>query len=57
MFAYIGQNKGSFTAHYVGFGPASLVLYGGVFFLRSLRNFELTTREVGLLSGDTIVSL
>ena len=57
VFAYIGQNKGSFTAHYVGFGLLALVLYALMSWAPAffLRNFELTTREVGLYLGTLVL--
>ncbi|MCF7981862.1 MAG: MFS transporter, partial [Pseudomonadales bacterium] len=57
VFAYIGQNKGSFTAHYVGFGLLALVLYALMSWAPAffLRNFELTTREVGLYLGSLVL--
>ena len=57
VLSYIGQNKGSFTAHYVGFGLLALVLYALMSWAPAffLRNFELTTREVGLYLGTLVL--
>jgi len=57
VFSYIGRNKSSFTAHYVGFGLLALVLYALMSWAPAffLRNFELTTREVGLYLGTLVL--
>lgn len=57
VLGYIGQNKGSFTAHYVGFGLLALVLYALMSWAPAffLRNFEMSTREVGLYLGTLVL--
>lgn len=57
VLGYIGKNKGSFSAHYVGFGLLSLVLYALMSWAPAffLRNYELTTRDVGLYLGTLVL--
>jgi MFS family permease len=57
VLSYIGQNKRTFTAHYVGFGLLALVLYALMSWAPAflLRNFELSTRNVGLYLGILVL--
>jgi len=57
LFAYIGDNKKTFIAHYVGFGVLALVLYALMSWAPAylLRNFELTTRQVGIYLGSIVL--
>jgi len=57
LFAYIGDNKKTFIAHYVGFGLLALVLYALMSWAPAylLRNFELTTRQVGIYLGSIVL--
>jgi MFS family permease len=54
---YISEHKRTFTSHYVGFGLLSLVLYALMSWAPAyfLRNFEMTTREVGLYLGSIVL--
>ena len=58
VFAYIGKNKGAFSAHYVGFGLLALVLYALMSWAPAflLRNYELTTRDVGIYLGTLVLA-
>ncbi len=57
VFAYIGKNKGAFSAHYLGFGLLALVLYALMSWAPAflLRNYELTTRDVGIYLGTLVL--
>lgn len=57
VMQYIGRNKGAFGAHYVGFGLLSLVLFALLSWAPAflLRNFELTTRDVGIYLGTLVL--
>ncbi len=57
VFAYIGKNKAAFSAHYVGFGLLALVLYALMSWAPAflLRNYELTTRDVGIYLGTLVL--
>lgn len=57
VFGYIGQNKGAFVAHYFGFGLLALVLFAIMSWAPAylLRNYELSTREVGIYLGTIVL--
>lgn len=58
IMAYIGRNKGAFLALYIGFGVLSLVLHSLMSWSPAylLRNFDLSTREVGLYLGTLVLA-
>lgn len=57
VFGYIKQHKKAFSAHYLGFGLQALVLFVMLSWSPAylLRNFGLSTKEVGLYLGGIVL--